>query len=730
MIKYKAIFLGLIGFSVGWPAAAQIDSLRALLPTATPEERPQVLNQLAWKLRAIDAEESRDFGLQAVEAATEQKDMLALINAYNFTGVAFRNMGYYEDAMDYYFLGLELALEEDNLKQQCYGYMNVANLNLYLGRPAEAFEYLKQLKPLAEELSDDNILGYFYLNYGRALSDLGQHAEALEHVQLSLDIRIRSNNYRGQYVNRKDLGNVYLAWGKYAQARQSYEVGLDLMDRNDDVDLYSQMTNGLAKSLLALGLYSQAIEYGEQSLLAADEVNSLSRAKEATETLAEIANAQQDYQAAEQYRQMEIDYSNRLFIKDLNLLTERYAYKLEATGLEHEKDKQALQFAAEKKRIFQLAVVSGISVVVLAFFGYRYLSQRRRNELQLQRLEMVEEQRNVLEMKVAERTQELAERNEDLKRLGQYKEDLTHMIAHDLKNPLNIILGVSEDPNIGGKAQPLKAAGQTMLQMVGNMLDVQKFEEAQMELVPTPLVLRGVVAKAATQVELLLRAKSLQLKNQVDPTLVVHADEDILLRVFMNLFTNAIKYSELGQTISIQAEECQDGRITVSVSDMGAGMSQEQAAHVFDKFYQAAARKSGRARSIGLGLTFCQLAVTAHGGEIGVRSALGEGSTFSFDLEKGQKVRPPQATAESPVEEAVLPRLLPEEWAVVAPIAEQLRGVSMYEAGKIRSLLSQLPDTPDRLAQWKQTVIRAARHWETNMYQTLLHPSPTGDTVE
>ncbi|HAA16457.1 MAG TPA: hypothetical protein DCE41_34030, partial [Cytophagales bacterium] len=210
-----------------------------------------------------------DFGLQAVTAATEQGDMLALINAYNFTGVAFRNMGYYEDAMDYYLMGLELALEEKNLKQQCYGYMNVANLNLYLGKPNEAFAYLEELKPLAQQVEDDNILGYFYLNYGRALNALGRYEEALESVEASLDIRIRTNNYRGQYVNRKDLGNVYLAWGKPEQARQSYEEGLELLRKDDDIDLYSQMANGLAKALLQLGLYDQAIGYGQLSLEAA-----------------------------------------------------------------------------------------------------------------------------------------------------------------------------------------------------------------------------------------------------------------------------------------------------------------------------------------------------------------------------------------------------------------------------------------------------------------------------
>ncbi|HAP61805.1 MAG TPA: hypothetical protein DCR93_20660 [Cytophagales bacterium] len=75
-------------------------------------------------------------------------------------------------------------------------------------------------------------------------------------------------------------------------------------------------------------------------------------------------------------------------------------------------------------------------------------------------------------------------------------------------------------------------------------------------------------------------------------------------------------------------------------------------------------------------------------------------------------------------------RLLPEEWELVAEIADALKEVPMYEAGKIRSLLDQLPDTNDRIVQWKKTVIRAARHWESNMYQALLKPSVSQEATE
>ena len=109
----------------------------------------------------------------------------------------------------------------------------------------------------------------------------------------------------------------------------------------------------------------------------------------------------------------------------------------------------------------------------------------------------------------------------------------------------------------------------------------------------------------------------------------------------------------------------------------------------------------------------------AHGGKIAVQSNESVGSTFTFDLAKGQANR--MFTEAKPVVETTQEgRLFPEDWDLVMPVAAQLEDVPMYEAGKIRELLGTLPDEPVRFQEWKRSVIRAARHWETALYQELL----------
>lgn len=237
---------------------------------------------------------------------------------------------------------------------------------------------------------------------------------------------------------------------------------------------------------------------------------------------------------------------------------------------------------------------------------------------------------------------ELQSQYEQLTRLTQLKDDLTHMIVHDLRTPLTSLLtGLLTVENMGGlddlQLELLSMGihgGRTLLGMINDLLDISKMEGGALALERVAVQPDAVVAHALEQVLPLAREKNLTLAAELTPDLpTVAADEDKLRRTLVNLLGNAVKFTPDGRSITLAARLADDGAaMAFHVRDTGEGIPREAFERIFEKFGQVETRKSGRKMSTGLGLTFCKMAVEAHGGRIWVESELGQGSTFSFTL--------------------------------------------------------------------------------------------------
>jgi len=244
---------------------------------------------------------------------------------------------------------------------------------------------------------------------------------------------------------------------------------------------------------------------------------------------------------------------------------------------------------------------------------------------------------------------------EKLQELDNFKEAMTGMIVHDLKNPLNAIIGLSSMNPEDEMMQMVNSAGNQMLNLVLNILDVQKFENTNVKLNLNEASLYELADEANRQVSLLIKQKKQILNINILPQTIIHTDADITVRVFVNMLTNAIKYTPSGGIISINQEailfneedytknelipdsikkqfKFQTPSCLISVSDTGQGIPADKIHLVFEKFGQVEAKKSGGVRSTGLGMTFCKMVVEAHGGAIWITSEVGKGTNFYFTL--------------------------------------------------------------------------------------------------
>ena len=225
-----------------------------------------------------------------------------------------------------------------------------------------------------------------------------------------------------------------------------------------------------------------------------------------------------------------------------------------------------------------------------------------------------------------------------LHRLGRLRDDLTRMVVHDLRNPLTVICGFLDILEFH-EAQALSTNSQTLvrvarrsaedlLTMIGSILDVSKMGAGEMRLQREPCGLGALVRGVLAATQPLPPDRTVTL-DVPEPDVTVTVDVALIRRVLQNLLSNALRYTPAGGVVLI-AVTPSHGEVRVAVADTGPGIAPQYHQRIFEKFGQVEDRQNRQ--GTGLGLTFCKLAVEAHGGRIGVESAVGEGSTFWFTL--------------------------------------------------------------------------------------------------
>lgn len=203
-------------------------------------------------------------------------------------------------------------------------------------------------------------------------------------------------------------------------------------------------------------------------------------------------------------------------------------------------------------------------------------------------------------------SEELKQINEELNVLYNFRETMTGMLAHDIKNPVNTILHLT-------KLSSVKQAGNQIMRLVNNLLDVQKFEEAAVSVRPEVLNLDSIVEEAFEDLRGSFEEKGIKPEIDIQEAYLFEADRELMVRVLENLLSNAVKFCF--SRVILRAHSKTDS-LLVYVEDDGSGIPVGERSFIFEKFYQAEARKSGKIRATGLGLAFCKMAVEAHGGNI------------------------------------------------------------------------------------------------------------------
>lgn len=216
------------------------------------------------------------------------------------------------------------------------------------------------------------------------------------------------------------------------------------------------------------------------------------------------------------------------------------------------------------------------------------------------------------------------------KQLDEYREEITHMAVHDLRGPLASIISslhfaLDEPAMLNDVATTRKTLGlsldsaNNLMHLIESLLDISRLEKREMPLRRAPTRAADLVDAVETTLSSSIHEAAVTIQRDLPDGLpLLNVDPDIVRRVLINLVDNALRFTPSGSTILIQALECPD-TVLLRVADSGPGIPEEDREHVFERFRQVKNNLPARGtRGSGLGLTFCRLAVEAHGGRIWV----------------------------------------------------------------------------------------------------------------
>jgi signal transduction histidine kinase len=690
---------------------------------------------------------------QALNVSKEIDDKRGISYIYNYIGNVYLMQGDYPKAVEYYEKALRAFIEIDDKIGISGCYNNFANIYYMQGDYPRTLEYFQKALKVFEELTNKTGIAGTFNNMGVVSDEQGNYAKALEYYQKALKMRKELNDRYGTSDTYTNIGNVYYAEKDYSKAleyfQKSHEIneelgnksGLAISYLNIGVVFrirkdYSKSLNYFQKSMsiarkissqdiittnniefsnayFSLKNYKLAIRYGSIAFQAAVESGERDNIKKAADVLAKSYAAMRDFEKAYKFHREFKAQNDSLFnesnIEKITNLENQYKFEKEKESIAAEQAKKDALKEAELKRqktVRNSFIIGFVLMIVFVLIIFRNLTKiRKANRLLASQKEEIVSQKE----EIQEQARELEIKNKNLFELSKFKKLMTDTVIHDLKNPLNHIIGSTKEKTI-------RQSGYTMLNIVMNILDINKAQSTKLNIQPENQSVATLIDEAIEQVEFLAEQKNLIFEKLLPKEFIIKADRDLTIRTLVNLFTNAIKYSPLNSRLTIQAIENGD-KLQIDVIDYGKGISNENIKTIFDEYTQIDAKKSGKVQSTGIGLTFCKIATEAQNAHIEVCSVPGEKTQFSL-IYPLVSVLEKETAIEEETQKVSLLTL--EERKMLRDIFLALRKLETYQASEILKRLQTIENPSENINNWMQKIKNAMFSSNNELYNKLI----------
>jgi len=569
---------------------------------------------------------SIDFYEKALLIYNESEDKKGIALCLGSIGTIYARQGNYPKALEYYQKNIVVSEELGDKDHISSSLSNIGTIYSDQGDFKKALEYHQKALKMNEEAGDKSGLAINLGNIGIVYSEQGNNLKAIDHFQKALEISKSLDNKYGIARYNSNIGNSFLEEKNHKKALEYFTIALHIYQELNAKEGASIVLGNIAELYILMEDYKHALEYADLCLVYANETNSLRRHQVAYDKLSKSYEGLRNFEKALQYKTLWAQVKDSIFndsnTREITNLENQFAFEKEKQTIAHKQEKKDALLEAEmqqQKQIRNTFVGSSMIFLILAMIIlWSLILKRKANFLLAEQKEEITTQAHQLELNI-----------EAIENLTKFKDDLTQMLVHDLKSPLSTLMNLPKSDSKEEQKEMVRYSASKMQNLVMNILDVKKYEDAGLNIRRSEQNMIQLWENANTQLNYLSKQKNIRILSPNYSVITCQIDKELIERVFVNILSNALKYTPANGKIECFANEINENSVKFTIKDNGSGIDSKALNSIFDKYTQSGTKIS---YSTGLGLTFCKIAVEQHGGTIGINSALNTGTEVWFTL--------------------------------------------------------------------------------------------------
>lgn len=611
----------------------EIDSLKTVLSKSLkPQDKIQSLFALGKTYYAnSDMDKALAIDLQLLDYISLHGSKKDSAKVMRYIGLVYMQKSLYDKSLDYLMQAQRLYGESGDSSQLATTLMNVGIIHDYLNNLPMSLMYYNKAHDYFKRKNDETGMANCGINISIVLTKQKKYREACDYLLEVADIYKKSGNETYLAAAYSNLGIAYKKLNEYDKAIDFQNKAFAIYSKNKDTHKICIYHLNMGEILIDMKKVDEAGIHLKQAEVLAIQLKSPELKAWAYDFLSDYNLAKKNYFFAYDYLKKSKIINDSILNAETTKKVSEIQYKYEITKREADNEhlvKQNLdkELQLSKKNLF-LYILSGVILLIALLVGFLLNQNRIKKRANAQ----LEEKNKLIERQ-----------KDELVLLNASKDKFLSILAHDIKNPLSTILGISELLNVDYEklteeekrvfTNDIHTLATNLFEIINTLLSWAVSQGGLTAIHPKDFNIHQLSQKASRNLSGVAKQKNINLLVEGDENLLVFADDNMLLSVLHNLISNAIKFTHLGGEIKVKTIAGPQGYAEISVIDTGIGLSEKSQEKLFLYDQHFLCKGTAGESGTGLGLILCKDFVEKNGGKIWVESILKEGSTFKFTL--------------------------------------------------------------------------------------------------